>query len=131
MTTVMQQLVLPLLIGVEATKNGLLAFVHQMGLLAMQELFAVEATAIAGPKGKHVDGRTHHHWGTAKTPLPFGGRNIVVDRPRVRRTGKGGGDPAAVGGGVSCRGSALCARRGADRAGSLDARLRAQPRARA
>lgn len=92
MTTVMQQLVLPLLVGVEATKNGLLAFVHQMGLLAMQELFAVEATAIAGPKGKHVDGRTHHHWGTAKTPLPFGGRNIVVDRPRVRRTGKGGGE---------------------------------------
>ena len=86
----MQQLVLPLLVGVETTKNGLPAFVHQMGLLAMQELFAVEAAAIAGPKGKHVNGRTHHHWGTAKTPLPFGGRNIVVDRPRVRRAGKGG-----------------------------------------
>src|SRR5437773_2185659 len=24
--------------------------------------------------------------------LPFGGRNVVVDRPRVRRAGKGGGE---------------------------------------
>jgi transposase-like protein len=90
LVNVMQQLVLPLVVGVEATKNGLLAFVHQMGMLALQELFTFEAAAIAGPKGKHVEGRTHHHWGTAKTVLPFGGRNVVVDRPRVRRTGKGG-----------------------------------------
>jgi putative transposase len=90
LATVMQQLVLPIVVGVEATKNGLLAFVHQMGMLALQELFAVEAAAIAGPKGKHIEGRTHHHWGSAKTPLPFGGRNVVVDRPRVRRGGKGG-----------------------------------------
>lgn len=92
LATVMQQLVLPIVVGVEATKNGLLAFVHQMGMLALQELFAVEAAAIAGPKGKHAKGRTHHHWGTAKTLLPFGGRNVVVDRPRVRRAGKGGGE---------------------------------------
>jgi putative transposase len=90
LATVMQQLVLPIVVGVEATKNGLLAFVHEMGMLAPQELFSVEAEAIAGPKGRHVEGRTHHHRGTAKTPLPFGGRNVVVDRPRMRRAGKGG-----------------------------------------
>ena len=28
-----------------------------------------EAAQIAGPKGKHVEGRTHHHWGTATTPV--------------------------------------------------------------
>ncbi len=90
LTTVMQQMMLPLIVGVEATKKGLLAFVQQMGMIALQELFAGEATAMAGPKGKHLAGRTHHHWGTTKTTLPFGGRHISVERPRVRR--KGGGE---------------------------------------
>ncbi len=66
-----QQLVLPLVAGVEATKNGLLGFVHQMGMAALDELLAGEAAAIAGPKGKHAPGRTHHHWGTTRSPLPL------------------------------------------------------------
>ena len=86
----MRQMVLPLIVGAEATKRGLLAFVQQMGMLALRELFDGEAEMIAGPKGKHVPGRTHHHWGTTRTPLPFGGRHVVVERPRVRR--KGGGE---------------------------------------
>ncbi len=86
----MQQMMLPLLLAVEATKDGLLAFVQQMGMIALSELLSTEAAAIAGPKGKHLGARTHHHWGTAKTPLPFGGRHVVVERPRVRR--KGGGE---------------------------------------
>lgn len=86
----MQQLVLPLIVGIEATKSGLLAFVHQMGMLALQELLATEAAALAGPKGKHQKGRTLHHWGTARTALPFGGRHVVIERPRVRK--KGGGE---------------------------------------
>ena len=87
---VMRQMVLPLIVGAEATKRGLLAFVQQMGMLALRELFDGEAEMIAGPKGKHVSHRTHHHWGTTRTPLPFGGRHVVVERPRVRR--KGGGE---------------------------------------
>jgi hypothetical protein len=55
--TVMQQLVLPIVVGVEATKNGLLPFVHQMGLLALQELLALEADAIAGP---HLEALRHN-----------------------------------------------------------------------
>jgi putative transposase len=90
MSVAMQQLMLPMMVAMQATKDGLLAFVQQIGLYALQELFAQEAAAIAGPKGRHNGARTHHHWGTAKTPLPFGGRNVVVPRPRVRR--KGGGE---------------------------------------
>lgn len=88
--TVMQQLVLPLIVGIEATKKGLMSFVHQMGLLALDELFAMEAAQLAGPKGKHNAERTHHHWGKTNTVLPFGGRHVVIERPRVRR--KGGGE---------------------------------------
>jgi transposase-like protein len=91
MSVAMQQLMLPLLIAMDATKKGLLAFVQQMGMIALQELLAVEATQIAGPKGKHIASRTHHHWGTAATPLCFGGRNVSVAYPRVRARGKGKG----------------------------------------
>src|SRR5512143_3409339 len=84
------QLVLPMMLASEAIKQGLLAFVQQVGMLAFRKLMEGEAEQIAGPKGKHNPERTHHHWGTAATLLPFGGRHIVVDRPRVRRKGKGG-----------------------------------------
>lgn len=88
----MQQLVLPLVVGIEATKEGLLSFVHQVGMAALNELLARDAAAIAGPKGKHALDRAAHHWGTTRTPLPLGGRHLVVRRPRVRK--KGGGEMA-------------------------------------
>lgn len=91
-STVLGQIVLPLIAGIETTKQGLLAFVHQMGMAALQEVLGAEAAAIAGPKGRHISDRTHHHWGTTRTTLPFGGRHVVVDRPRVRR--RGGGEVA-------------------------------------
>jgi len=84
------QLALPLMIASEAIKKGMVAFVQQIGMLAFRELLESEAEKIAGPKGKHQGERTHYHWGTAPTPLPFGGRHVVVERPRVRRKGKGG-----------------------------------------
>lgn len=83
----LQQIALPMMLASDAMKKGLLAFVQQMGMLAFSELLRAEAEIIAGPKGKHMNGRTHHHWGTARTPLPFGGRNVIVERPRVRRKG--------------------------------------------
>lgn len=89
MSMAMQQLMLPLLLAMDATKKGLLAFVQQMGMAVLSELLATEAAMIAGPKGKHVPGRTHHHWGTTRTPLCFGGRNVSIERPRVRTRGKG------------------------------------------
>jgi hypothetical protein len=122
---VMRQMVLPLIVGAEATKRGLLAFVQQMGMLALRELFDGEAEMIAGPKGKHVPARTHHHWGTTRTPLPFGGRRVVVERPRVRRTG-GGEEMLPSVGAFRDADPLLDSRRGADRAGRLDARLRSE-----
>lgn len=90
MSMALQQLVLPMMLASGAIKNGLLAFVQQMGMLAFSELLDAEAAAIAGPKGRHAKERVHHHWGTTSTSLPFGGRHVVVERPRVRRKGKGG-----------------------------------------
>lgn len=86
----MQQLMLPMLLASDALKQGLLAFVHQMGMLALSEILSQEAESIAGPKGKHAPERVYHHWGSTQTPLPFGGRQVVIERPRVRRKGKGG-----------------------------------------
>ncbi len=84
------QLMLPMMIASDAIKQGLLAFVQQIGMMAFRELMEAEAAQIAGPKGKHNASRTHHHWGTTQTVLPFGGRHAVVERPRVRGKGKGG-----------------------------------------
>jgi transposase-like protein len=87
----MQQLMLPLVLAIEATKKGLLSFVQQMGMVVLSELLVTEAAAIAGPKGKHLQGRTHHHWGTGTTPVCFGGRHVSIAHPRVRARGKGRG----------------------------------------
>ena len=87
-----RQLVLPMIAGMEVTKTGLLAFVHSVGRKALDELLVSEAERVAGPKHAHDPNRQAHHWGTTMTPLPFGGRDIVVERPRVRR--KNGGEMA-------------------------------------
>jgi transposase-like protein len=91
MSVAMQQLMLPLLLAMDATKKGLLSFVQQMGMVVLSELLATEAALIAGAKGKHIERRTHHHWGTGTTPVCFGGRNVSLPHPRVRARGKGRG----------------------------------------
>jgi transposase-like protein len=92
----MQQLMLPLLLAMDATKKGLLSFVQQMGMVVLSELLVTEAAAIAGPKGKHVQDRTHHHWGTGSTAVCFGGRNVSIGHPRVRARGKGRGNEVVL-----------------------------------
>jgi len=91
MSVAMQQRMLPLLLAMDATKKGLLAFVQQMGMVALSELLATAAATIAGPKGRHIEGRTHHHWDTATTPVGFGGRHVSLTYPRVRARGEGRG----------------------------------------
>src|SRR5258708_32549924 len=92
MSIAMQQLMLPLLLAMDATKKGLLGFVQQMGMGVLSELLEAEAAQIAGPKGKHIEGRTHHHCGTATTPMCFAGRDASLAHPRgrVRCRGKTG-----------------------------------------
>lgn len=80
------QVLLPMVTGLVATRQDLMTWVQQRGLDALDEVFGADAEALAGPKGKHRDERTHHHWGTTRTELPFGGQRIVVERPRVRTT---------------------------------------------
>jgi transposase-like protein len=76
--------VLPLVAGIAATKQGLLEWVHDFGLRALDELMQDDAARIAGEKGKHRADRTHHYWGTTRSELTFGGRRISVEKPRVR-----------------------------------------------
>jgi hypothetical protein len=80
------QLLLPMVTGIVSTRQELMSWVHDRGLDALDELFRADAEALAGPKGKHRDGRMHNHWGTGRSELPFGGQRIVVERPRVRTT---------------------------------------------
>ena len=96
MSVAMQQLMLPLLLAMDATKKGLLSFVQQMGMVALSELLVTEAAMIAGAKGKHMEGRTHNHWGTGSTPVSFGGRNVSIAHPRVRARGKGRGNEVVL-----------------------------------
>lgn len=76
--------VLPLVAGIAATKQGLLEWVHDFGLRALDELMRDDAARIVGEKGRHRADRTHHYWGTTKSELTFGGRRISVEKPRVR-----------------------------------------------
>jgi hypothetical protein len=59
----------PLVAGMTAARASLLDWVHGRGVVALQEVFAAEAESLAGPKGQHQAGRTHHHWGTTATEL--------------------------------------------------------------
>lgn len=79
-----RQLLLGMVAGMAAAKQDLMQWVQELGLAALEEVFEADAVAIAGSKGQHRTDRTHHRWGTTGTELPFGGRRIKVQRPRVR-----------------------------------------------
>jgi transposase-like protein len=78
------QRLMPLVAGLAATKSGLLEWMHDFGVSALDELMKDDAASLVGPKGKHRADRTHHYWGKTRTELTLGGRRISVKRPRVR-----------------------------------------------
>jgi putative transposase len=78
------QLLLPMIEGLVRSRRELFAWVQQVGISALKELFELDARELAGPKGKHASQRSHYRWGSAQIALPFGGRQIVVPCPRVR-----------------------------------------------
>ena len=85
----LRQLLFPMVAGIAATRTELMAWVHAVGLSALEELLRDDAARIAGPKGVHRTERTHHHWGSVPTELPLGGRRVTIKRPRVRsRSGR-------------------------------------------
>ncbi len=87
--TSLGRLLTPLIDGMTATRQQLLAWVQGAGLVALEAVFREEAAALAGPKGRHDPKRTHHHWGATPRQLTFGGRQLSLPCPRVRsREGK-------------------------------------------
>ena len=81
----LRQLLFPMVVGIAATRNELGAFVHRAGLVALEAILRDDAETIAGPKGRHQLSRTHHHWGTARTELPLGGRRVPVETATRKR----------------------------------------------
>jgi transposase-like protein len=77
---------LPMVAGIAATRRGLMHFVHQAGLVALNEVLEADVERLAGPKGKHAVGRTHNRWGSTHGSLSLGGRRVSLKRPRVRST---------------------------------------------
>lgn len=69
----LRNVVEPMLAGMTATRETLMAWVHAQGLAALDELCREEAAALAGPEGTQQPGRTHHRWGTTATGLTCGG----------------------------------------------------------
>jgi len=81
---ILRRMIEPMVAGMLNAKQTLTSWVHEVGLAAIEEVFSDDAERLAGPKGKHQTERTSHHWGSAPTPISFGGRMISVVRPRVR-----------------------------------------------
>lgn len=79
-----QQLLLPMIEGIVHSRRELFAWIQQVGIKALGELFELDVVEMAGPKGKHCPERSHYRWGTAPIVLPFGGQRIIVPCPRVR-----------------------------------------------
>lgn len=79
----LRQLLLPMVAGISATKQHQ-GWVHDVGLEALRAVLEESATSVAGPKGHRLAAdRSANRWGSTKGELPFGGRRIVIDRPRV------------------------------------------------
>ena len=66
----------------EAIEEGLLAASTELGLDVFAELMEADATALAGPRGKHDPGRSHVRHGSAasRSPAPMCGPPTGVPR---------------------------------------------------
>jgi transposase-like protein len=80
----MRQLLLPMVLGMSATKRSFQELCIELGVASMQALFGAHAEQVAGPKHKRNAERTMYHWGSTDTEFPFAGRKLRVPRPRVR-----------------------------------------------
>jgi putative transposase len=68
----------------ESMQEGLLALAVGAGLQVMQALMDADVTTLAGPKGRHDQGRTAVRHGRERGSVTLGGRRVAVSRPRVR-----------------------------------------------
>lgn len=67
-----------------AVKEGLLALAVGAGLQVLQVLMDEDVTRLAGPKGRHDQGRVANRHGGEAGSVTLGGRRVPVRRPRVR-----------------------------------------------
>jgi transposase-like protein len=65
-------------------EEGLLAFAVGAGLQVLGAILEAEATALAGPKGKHDPQRSAVRHGSDGGLVTLGGRQVPITRPRVR-----------------------------------------------
>jgi putative transposase len=65
-------------------EEGLLAFAVGTGLKVLDVVLEGEATALAGPKGRHHPNRTAVRHGSDDGLVTLGGRQVPIRRPRLR-----------------------------------------------
>jgi putative transposase len=65
-------------------EEGLLAFAVGTGLKVLDVILDNEATALAGPKGRHDPERAALRHGTDTGLVTLGGRQVAITRPRLR-----------------------------------------------
>jgi transposase-like protein len=70
--------------GAAAAKREAMKWIFDKGVTALHELLFADAERLVGPKKRHQADRTAHFWGSTSTRIPFGGRRLRIDRPRVR-----------------------------------------------
>jgi transposase-like protein len=69
-------------------EEGLLAVVVSAGLKALDLVLESEATALAGEKGRHDPNRTAVRHGDHPGLVALGGRQVSINRPRLRTADK-------------------------------------------
>ena len=69
-------------------QEGLLAFVVGAGMKTLDVLLEADATALAGPKGRHDPNRSAVRHGTDDGLVTLGGRQVTIRRPRLRSADK-------------------------------------------
>lgn len=65
-------------------EEGLLAFAVGTGLKVLDVILEEEATALAGPRGRHDPERTALRHGSDDGLVTLGGRQVSITRPRLR-----------------------------------------------
>ncbi len=67
-------------------RHGLLSAAINVGLDVFGQLLAAEVTEVAGEKGRHNPARRAESHAAERSKVPFGGRMVEVEKPRVRAT---------------------------------------------
>ena len=65
-----QQLLLPMIEGIVHTRRELFAWIQQVGINALQELFELDVVEMAGAKGKHCPARSHYRGAQHRSYCP-------------------------------------------------------------